>query len=47
MDELDQIMQGFYQCHLKKNANKHFIKWLEKQSKDKIKPQLETLVNER
>jgi hypothetical protein len=38
METIDHFMQGFYQCKLKKNATKHFLKWVDKQGKEKVKP---------
>lgn len=37
---IDDIMNGFYECKLKRNANRGFLKWVEKQNKEKVKPQL-------
>lgn len=31
-------MSGFYQCKLKENATKGFLRWVEKQNKEKVKP---------
>ena len=38
---IDDIMNGFYECKLKRNANRGFLKWVEKQNKERVKPKLE------
>ncbi|CDW81156.1 UNKNOWN [Stylonychia lemnae] len=45
-EDIDRLMRGFYQCKLRDRATKQFFTWVEKESKEKLKPQIALLENE-